>query len=174
MAMDRASKLYRDLFSKYVKAHFSKSKAQCQNKVNTIWKTDIKAGKDVDEEKYNIVIAELDGKISKQEKNNIKSFFQRKTLNSNVVKEKAKETENEVQNLVESQDDVGNETLILMKMKLAMKTRHHKPPQHRTNSKTLWLRKRKPSRVFMRLEMLVLRGRLLCSLQSKLKKQSRN
>ena len=61
--MDRASKLYQDLYKKYVKAHHSKSKVQCQNEVNTVWKTDIKAGgKEIDEVKYLRLISELDKK----------------------------------------------------------------------------------------------------------------
>ena len=65
--MDRASKLYQDLYKKYVKAHHSKSKVQCQNEVNTVWKTDIKAGgKEIDEVRYQRLISELDVKISKE------------------------------------------------------------------------------------------------------------
>ena len=53
MAMDRASNLYQDLGSA------SMSKLTFLNPKLMILKTDIKARKDVDEEKYNSVIAKL-------------------------------------------------------------------------------------------------------------------
>ena len=79
--MDRASKLYQDLFKKYVKAHHSKSRAQCQNEVIAFWRDEIKGGryKEVDELKYQARIAELDEKIRRSEqKQDIRNIFKKK------------------------------------------------------------------------------------------------
>ena len=102
--MDRASKLYQDLFKKYVKAHHYKSRAQCQNEVNALWRDEIKGGryKEVDELKYQARIAELDEKIRKSEqKQDIRNIFKKKIEHNNNV-EKVSESATEVKVTVDT------------------------------------------------------------------------
>ena len=77
--MDKNTKLYSDLFSKYVKAHAPvKSKSVCQIEVNEKWKR-MKNDLHKDMSVYNELMGLLDEKIKKKGKGSIMSLFKKQS-----------------------------------------------------------------------------------------------
>ena len=91
--MDKNTKLYSDLFSKYVKAHAPvKSKSVCQIEVNEKWKR-MKNDLHKDMSVYNELMGLLDEKIKKKGKGSIMSLFKKQSKINKVVVERSNNNE---------------------------------------------------------------------------------